>query len=98
MFEVMMSRKLFSGEFSLGTYKVNGAMTENIYPSLHVAIIIDGNGGWAKQRSLYRVLEHQAGSDNINPVMKLLAGYGIKCLTLYMFFTENWKRARSKVI
>ncbi len=93
-----MSRKLFSGEFSLGTYKVNGAMTENVYLAQHTAIIINGNGRWTKQRSLYRVLEHQAGSDNINPVIRLLAGYGIKRFTLYMFFTENWKRARSKVI
>lgn len=73
-------------------------MTKNIHPSQHVAIITDGNGRWTKQRSLYTVLGHQAGSDTINLIMRLLVGHGTKRLTFYVSPTENWKRARSKVI
>jgi undecaprenyl diphosphate synthase len=89
---------LSAGESGLGTYKVNGAMTENVYPSQHAAIIIDVTARWTKQRSLYTVLVRQAGSDTINHVISFLAGYGTKRFTLYVSFTENWKRARSKVI
>ncbi|MBN2186052.1 MAG: undecaprenyl diphosphate synthase family protein [Dehalococcoidia bacterium] len=87
-----------AGEFGLGTYKVNGAMTENVYPAQHAAIILNDNGGWTKQRSLYRVLVRQAGSNTTKHVIRLLAGYGMKRFTLYVSFTENWKRARSKAI
>jgi undecaprenyl diphosphate synthase len=72
-------------------------MTENSYPPQHVAIIMDGNGRWAKKRGLPRLMGHRAGGDNIQPVAKLFAGYGIKYLTLYMFSTENWNRPKREV-
>jgi len=72
-------------------------MTGKFYPPQHVAIIMDGNGRWAKQRGLPRLLGHKAGGDNIHRVVKLFADYGIKYLTLYMFSTENWKRPKAEV-
>jgi undecaprenyl diphosphate synthase len=67
-------------------------MTETSYPPRHVAIIMDGNGRWAKKRGLPRLAGHNAGGDNIRPVVKIFADFGVKFLTLYMFSTENWNR------
>jgi undecaprenyl diphosphate synthase len=53
---------------------------------------MDGNGRWAKRRRLPRFAGHHAGSENIHPVVKIFADYGVKYLTLYMFSTENWNR------
>jgi len=62
------------------------------YPPQHVAIIMDGNGRWAKKRGLPRIAGHNAGGENIRPVVKIFADYGVRYLTLYMFSTENWNR------
>jgi undecaprenyl diphosphate synthase len=67
-------------------------LTQANYPPQHVAIIMDGNGRWAKRRRLPRFAGHHAGSENIHPVVKIFADYGVKYLTLYMFSTENWNR------
>ena len=72
-------------------------MTQTNYPPQHVAIIMDGNGRWAKKRGLLRLVGHNAGGDNIRPVVKIFASYGVKYLTLYMFSTENWNRPRIEV-
>ena len=72
-------------------------MTQTNYPPQHVAIIMDGNGRWAKKRALPRLAGHKAGGDNIRPVVKIFANYGVKYLTLYMFSTENWNRPRIEV-
>jgi len=72
-------------------------MIQTNYPPRHVAIIMDGNGRWAKKRHLPRLAGHNAGSENIRPVVKLFANYGVKYLTLYMFSTENWNRPRIEV-
>jgi undecaprenyl diphosphate synthase len=72
-------------------------MIQTNYPPQHVAIIMDGNGRWAKKRHLPRFAGHNAGSDNIRPVVKIFANYGVKYLTLYMFSTENWNRPRVEV-
>ena len=72
-------------------------MADEFYPPCHVAIIMDGNGRWAKQRGLHRFLGHKAGVDNIRRVVKLLADYGIKYFTLYIFSTENWGRPNNEV-
>jgi undecaprenyl diphosphate synthase len=72
-------------------------MTQANYPPQHVAIIMDGNGRWAKKRGLPRLAGHNAGGDNIRPVVKIFANYGVKYLTLYMFSTENWNRPRIEV-
>jgi len=63
----------------------------------HVAIIMDGNGRWARQRGLSRMAGHRAGTENIRQVIERFADCGIKYLTLYAFSTENWNRPRPEV-
>jgi undecaprenyl diphosphate synthase len=72
-------------------------MSQASYPPRHVAMIMDGNGRWAKKRGLPRLVGHNAGGDNIRPVVKIFADYGVTYLTLYMFSTENWNRPRIEV-
>ncbi len=63
----------------------------------HVAIIMDGNGRWAKKRGLPRTLGHRAGVETIREIVKASSNIGIKYITLYAFSTENWKRPRDEV-
>ncbi len=68
----------------------------NKLPS-HVAIIMDGNGRWARQRGLDRVFGHQQGVASLREVIEAAAGLGIRYLTLYAFSTENWGRPDEEV-
>ena len=63
----------------------------------HIAIIMDGNGRWARRRSLPRVAGHKAGIDSVREAVETCARLGIRALTLYAFSAENWKRPRSEV-
>ena len=63
----------------------------------HVAIIMDGNGRWAKVRGLPRVAGHQAGTENLRRVIRACVEFGIQYLTIYAFSTENWERPREEV-
>ena len=63
----------------------------------HVAIIMDGNGRWAKKRHLPRIAGHRAGAHSIREIVRLSGELGIEALTLYAFSTENWKRPRQEV-
>ena len=63
----------------------------------HVAIIMDGNGRWARQRGRQRVEGHRAGVDSVRNVVTHCARLGIECLTLYSFSIENWKRPQAEV-
>ena len=63
----------------------------------HVAIIMDGNGRWAKKRGLPRSLGHRAGVEMIRSAVKTCSSLGIKVLTVYAFSTENWKRPLEEV-
>lgn len=63
----------------------------------HVAIIMDGNGRWAKQRGLPRVAGHRAGMKVIKEIAQAADELGVKILTLYAFSTENWKRPKAEV-
>ena len=63
----------------------------------HVAIIMDGNGRWAKQRGLPRVAGHRAGTENLRTIIRASAEFGIQYLTLYAFSTENWSRPRAEI-
>jgi len=58
----------------------------------HVAIIMDGNGRWARSRGKPRLAGHRAGTENIRRVIQRFADYGVQYLTLYAFSTENWER------
>lgn len=63
----------------------------------HVAIILDGNGRYAKERGLPRKLGHKAGCDNLEAIVSDAAELGIEVLTVYGFSTENWKRSDEEV-
>ena len=63
----------------------------------HIAIIMDGNGRWARRRSLPRVAGHRAGIEPVRTTVETCCRLGIRALTLYAFSVENWKRPRSEV-
>ena len=66
------------------------------YPR-HVAIIMDGNGRWAKKRFLPRAMGHQKGAEAVRRLVRALPGSGLEALTLYAFSSENWKRPEDEV-
>ncbi len=63
----------------------------------HIAIIMDGNGRWAKLRGKPRIAGHRAGSESVKAIIDTCARLGIPAVTLYAFSTENWKRPKSEV-
>ncbi len=63
----------------------------------HIAIIMDGNGRWAKQRGLDRSMGHQQGVETVKTITELCTRIGVKYLTLYTFSTENWNRPSQEV-
>lgn len=78
-------------------------MTDDVVATLparvpyHLAIIMDGNGRWAKARSLPRVAGHRAGVENLRRILRASSEFGIKILTIYAFSTENWGRPEAEV-
>src|SRR6185437_16163897 len=76
------------------------ALAEAIDPSrlpAHIAIIMDGNGRWARRRNLPRVAGHRAGMESVRVAVDTGARLGLQALTLYAFSIENWKRPRFEV-
>ncbi len=63
----------------------------------HIAVIMDGNGRWAKSRNLPRMEGHKAGAKSVQEVVETCARLGIEYLTLYAFSKENWKRPKSEI-
>lgn len=63
----------------------------------HIAIIMDGNGRWAKGKNRPRVFGHKAGADTLRKIVKYCGNIGVKYLTVYAFSTENWKRSQEEV-
>lgn len=63
----------------------------------HLAIIMDGNGRWAKDHLQVRTFGHKAGAENIQKITEFCAEYGIQYLSLYAFSTENWKRPKTEI-
>lgn len=63
----------------------------------HIAIIMDGNGRWAKERNLPRAFGHKAGVEAVREIVKECSRIGVKYLTLYGFSTENWKRPKEEI-
>ena len=63
----------------------------------HIAIIMDGNGRWAKKRGLPRVMGHNAGMKSLKEIVRACSDLGVKYLTVYAFSTENWKRPEDEV-
>ncbi|MDU1053585.1 isoprenyl transferase [Clostridium baratii] len=86
--------KFFKGEKTTDNEEISLDM-ENI--PKHIAIIMDGNGRWAKKRKLPRTMGHKAGVETIRRVLKEADKLGVKYMTLYAFSTENWKRPKEEV-
>jgi undecaprenyl diphosphate synthase len=63
----------------------------------HIAIIMDGNGRWAKKKNLPRIMGHRSGAKTVDAITEACARLGIKALTLYTFSSENWKRPKEEV-
>ena len=63
----------------------------------HIAIIMDGNGRWAKERSLPRIAGHKEGVNSVREITRACGEIGVKHLTLYTFSTENWRRPKAEV-
>lgn len=63
----------------------------------HIAIIMDGNGRWAKQRSLPRAAGHRAGVEAVRRVVRAAGELGVQCFTLFSFSSENWSRPQSEI-
>ncbi|GAP00527.1 isoprenyl transferase [Fructobacillus ficulneus] len=87
--------KLFSKQ-NQGQATEMPSLTEFKIPK-HIAIIMDGNGRWAKNRHLPRVAGHKQGMETVKTVTKLASNAGVKVLTLYAFSTENWSRPKDEV-
>ncbi|WP_442945379.1 isoprenyl transferase [Oceanirhabdus sp. W0125-5] len=85
---------IYLGIFNRKQKKVDNKFS--IIPS-HIAIIMDGNGRWAKKRGLPRTLGHKAGVEAIREIVKECSKIGIEYLTFYAFSTENWKRPQDEV-
>jgi len=80
--------------------KSNSAQDVNLFPEklpFHVAIIMDGNGRWAKQRLMNRVKGHEQGTQTVRSIVTAARELGIGMLTLYAFSTENWARPKFEV-
>ncbi len=77
-------------------YALASAIDPDRLPA-HIAIIMDGNGRWAKRRNLPRVAGHKAGIDPVRVTVETCARLGLRALTLYAFSVENWKRPRAEV-
>ena len=72
-------------------------MTEAATMPRHVAIIMDGNGRWAKKRKLPRVMGHNAGMNAMKEIVRRSSDLGVEYLTVYAFSTENWKRDADEI-
>jgi undecaprenyl diphosphate synthase len=63
----------------------------------HIAIIMDGNGRWAKEKGLPRISGHRAGIDRVREIVRAAGKIGVKVLTLYAFSAENWSRPKMEI-
>ena len=81
----------------VSTAAENGGETTGRKLPQHVAIIMDGNGRWAKARGLNRSMGHQQGVETVREITTVASNLGIKYLTLYTFSTENWNRPPQEV-
>ena len=72
-------------------------MLENMTVPKHVAVILDGNGRWAKKHGVPRAMGHKAGCETLEKMVRIAADMGISYFTVYGFSTENWKRSKEEV-
>jgi undecaprenyl diphosphate synthase len=93
-----MIHKNFSGLIKPGSKEARllAAIDSERLPR-HVAVIMDGNGRWARMRGKPRIAGHRAGAESVRAIIDTCARLGIEAVTLYAFSTENWKRPKSEV-
>ena len=84
-------------QFSSALSEIRKVAPDQVAVTLHVAIIMDGNGRWARARGLPRTMGHRQGVESARKVIKAAAEAGITHLTLFGFSSENWKRPRAEV-
>lgn len=92
---MMLNKLLKRKDLSIDQDRLAAILQEEV-PS-HVAIIMDGNGRWAKMRGLPRIAGHHEGMKTVKKITKLANRLGVNVLTLYAFSTENWKRPKPEV-
>ncbi len=73
------------------------SVEQNLVPPKHIAIIMDGNGRWAKKRGLPRTAGHSAGAESFRCIANYCRSLGVQYLSVYAFSTENWKRSQEEV-
>jgi undecaprenyl diphosphate synthase len=93
MFNKLLKRMADTAPGDTGS--IVSASTEGI--PAHIAIIMDGNGRWAKKRALPRIAGHHEGMKTVRKITRLASDLGVSVLTLYAFSTENWKRPKMEV-
>lgn len=71
--------------------------TDDLTPPAHVAIIMDGNGRWAKSRGMPRAMGHKSGADAVRRTVEAAGEYGVSYLTLFGFSSENWNRPKQEI-
>ena len=76
--------------------EIRGQLDPERLPA-HIAMIMDGNGRWAKKRFLNRVMGHEKGAETVRTMVRICRELGVKHLTLYAFSTENWNRPKSEI-
>ena len=72
------------------------AMDINVVPH-HIAVVMDGNGRWAKRRFLPRVAGHKQGLESVRTLIRGAMKHGVECLTIFAFSSENWQRPADEV-
>lgn len=77
---------------------LNPAVLDAEHVPQHVAVIMDGNGRWAKKRALNRLRGHKAGIEAVRETIRCASDVGVRYLTIYSFSTENWKRPQEEVV
>ena len=76
---------------------INTTLDENVLVPVHIGVIMDGNGRWAKKRGLPRKFGHREGAKNFRAITRHAKAIGVKYITFYAFSTENWKRPKDEV-
>jgi undecaprenyl diphosphate synthase len=85
------------GAVSAASNRAAESFGDGAHGARHVAVIMDGNGRWAKRHHLPRALGHKRGVETVRRLVRALEPMGLECLTLYAFSSENWKRPEDEI-
>ncbi|MEC1179321.1 isoprenyl transferase [Metasolibacillus meyeri] len=92
-----MFKKLLGRKSNKNEIEYNSKSLLDVEVPSHIAIIMDGNGRWAKKRSMPRIAGHHEGMKTVRKITRYACDLGVEILTLYAFSTENWKRPKAEV-